>query len=214
MTEELPWSTIWLAASAAFFCIAMGALWFFTRKVPLEETWHPTPEIEHRRLSQRARVRLVVSVPIVIVTLGWALLGAMLGSVTVTPAQPPDFDSDSWAAECNSSTARNTVRRWDQRTRTLAGSCGSFTGAHTLWRIYTPQGGEEITIEYRIEVEEGRGDLVLVWPDGTVTRLSGESSPCTFTAGAGETRLRLIGDRGKLEYTVTIPSRNGQWMDG
>ena len=63
-------------------------------------------------------------------------------------------------------------------------------------------------------MEEGRGDLVLVWPDGTVTRLSGESSPCTFTAGAGETRLRLIGDRGKLEYTVTIPSRNGQWMDG
>ena len=54
---------------------------------------------------------------------------------------------------------------------------------------------------------------MLVWPDDTVTRLSGETSPYTFTAGAGETRLRLIGDGGKLEFTITIPSRSGQWMD-
>ena len=66
---------------------------------------------------------------------------------------------------------------------------------------------------YQIEVKEGQGDLVLVWPDDTVTRLSGETSPYTFTAGAGETRLRLIGDGGKLEFTITIPSRSGQWMD-
>lgn len=213
MPENLSWGTVWLTASAVFFCLAMGALWFFSRKIPLEETWHSTPEIEPRRLSRRGRIRLVTSVPIVIVSLGWALMGLMLQSFTVTPAQPPDFDSDTWVAECSSSTSRNSVTRKNRRARTISVRYGSFTGAHTLWRIYTPSGGEEITIEYRITVEEGRGDLALVRPDGTVARFSKESSPYTFTAEPGETRLRVIGDEGKLEYTVTIPSRSGQWMD-
>lgn len=144
------------------------------------------------------------------------ILGSVLmmffSHVEAAPAQPPDFWSDQWAAECGSSTARDTVKK--RYRRDLSYQCGSFTGAHTLWRVYVASGqGKETAIQYQLTVEDGLADLVLVEPDGKVTRLSGETSPYTFTPQQGETRLRVIGDKGKFSLELTIGNRNGQWME-
>jgi len=132
--------------------------------------------------------------------------------IETAPAQPPDFYNDQWAAECNSSTAYQTVEK--HRRHQLAYSCESFTGGHTFWRIYTGRDEEEpVTLHYQLTVESGLADLVLVRPDGTVTRLSGENSPYTFTPQKGESRVKLIGDEGKLSLELTIREMRGQWMD-
>lgn len=139
-------------------------------------------------------------------------LALLLSHIEITPAQPPDFWNDQWAAECSSSTARETVKK--RYRRDLSYRCGSFTGAHTLWRVYVASGqGKETAIQYQMTVEDGLADLVLVEPDGRVTRLSGETSPYTFIPREGETRLRIIGDEGKFSLELTIRNRNGQWME-
>lgn len=140
-----------------------------------------------------------------------ALFLLIFSSVEFTPAQPPDFYSDQWAAECNSSTARQSVKK--RYRHDLTYSCESFTGAQTLWRVYVSSGeGEAVTLHYQMTVEEGLADLALVRPDGTVTRLSGGTSPYTFTPQEGETRLRLIGEKGRLRLELTIREMSGQWM--
>ncbi len=204
------WKPVLLAALAIFW-LAAGVLCLLCPArlaSPQPEAAGPELPVPQKHRGRRAGAAIFAVLSLVLLLAAWVVL-----SLELAPAQPVDFYSDAWAAECGSAVSRNTVRRKDRRARTLTVSHGSFTGAATLWRIYTGGGGEEITIVYQIEVKEGQGDLVLVWPDDTVTRLSGETSPYTFTAGAGETRLRLIGDRGKLEFTITIPSRSGQWMD-
>lgn len=211
MPEGMTWGLICTSASAAFFCIAMGLVWLFTRRIPQEVPQHSGPEIEKRGFSRRTKARLLAAIPIMAVSLTGIFAGVLMDSITVGEPITPDFYSDTWAAECNSSVSRQSVSRKKRRTRSF--NCDSFTGAHTLWRIHTKSGGQEIELEYQLEVEKGLADLVLVYPDGTVTRLSGEDSPYTFTAREGETRLRLIGDKGKLEYTVTIQSMDGTWLD-
>lgn len=186
---------VWLAAGVVL-------LWLPARLAPPPRS--AGPEVPSRWPGRRWRVAFgAVSL---------VLAGAAVGvaSVEVKPLTV-DFDNDVWVAEYGGSVARNTVRR--KTPRSLILRCGSFTGASTLWRIYDGDGGKEIAIEYQIAVEEGRADLALVRPDGTVTRLSGESSPYVFIAAPGETRLRLIGDGGKVEVSVTIPSRAGNWTD-
>jgi len=132
--------------------------------------------------------------------------------IETVPIQPPDFYSDQWAAECGDSIARRTVTK--RRRHYLAYSCESFTGGHTFWRVYIGSGeGEPVALHYQLTVEDGLADLVLVRPDGTVTRLSEESSPYTFTPQEGESRVKLIGDDGKLSLELTIREMSGQWMD-
>lgn len=166
------------------------------------------PEIPRRRWGPGRRAGAAAFGVLSLVLLGaaWAF-----STIEIAPAQPPDFDNDAWVADCSSSFARDTVSH--KKRRSLTQSCGSFTGAKTLWRVYDKEGGKAIAIEYQIAVSSGRADLALVQPDGTVTRLSGETSPYTFTTGAGETRLRLIGDQGKVEFSLTIPYGFGTWME-
>ena len=189
---------VWLAAGVLL-------LWLPARMAPPAEA--SGPEIPRRRWGPGRRAGAAAFGVLSLVLLGaaWAF-----STIEIAPAQPPDFDNDAWVADCSSSFARDTVSH--KKRRSLTQSCGSFTGAKTLWRVYDKEGGKEIAIEYQIAVSSGRADLALVQPDGTVTRLSGETSPYTFTTGAGETRLRLIGDGGKVEVSVTIPSMAGNWV--
>lgn len=196
------------AILVALFCLWLAAgvvlLWLPARLAPPPRS--AGPEVSSRWAGPGRRWWVAFG------AVSLVLAGAAVGvaSVEVKPLTV-DFDNDVWVAEYGGSVARNTVRRKTPRSLTLR--CGSFTGASTLWRIYDGDGGKEIAIEYQIAVEEGRADLALVRPDGTVTRLSEESSPYVFTAAPGETRLRLIGDGGKVEVSVTIPSRAGNWTD-
>ena len=136
----------------------------------------------------------------------------------VPPAEPfglrPLRGKCRRAAGCEDYIARQV---WKERKQdTLTFCCESFTGAGTLWYTSNQYGGREVRISRRMEVEEGRGELVLVHPDGTVTRLSGERSPYCFFPQAGETSLRLLGDEGKLELTVTVRPLDGgagRWSD-
>lgn len=158
------------------------------------------------------RKRFIIITTAALLTALALTLTLLFSRIEAAPAQPPDFWSDQWAAECGSSTARDTVKK--RYRRDLSYQCGSFTGAHTLWRVYVASGqGKETAIQYQMTVEDGLADLVLVEPDGKVTRLSGETSPYTFTPQQGETRLRVIGDKGKFSLELTIGNRNGQWME-
>ena len=86
---------------------------------------------------------------------------------------------------------------------TITLTCGSFTGADELWSV--PETAGEISIDYTMTVGQGRAGLVLVGPDGAVTRLDGRQ-PHSFTPGpGGMTRLRLIGDGGQdIKASITI----------
>ena len=125
---------------------------------------------------------------------------------------PVEFDSDTWAAECTAYTAENRSRNLSDGAAAL--TCGSFAGAEDLWNI--PETAEEVTIDCAMTVGQGKADLALVSPDGTVVRLSEQELPYTFTPGAGGmTRLRLIGDGGKdIEATITIWGGDGCWVVG
>ena len=217
---NLSWTLIGGAAALALGCLVMLPVWFFTRRLPDEEWQYAPegPEIRKPRLSRRTKVRLLVALPVLFTGAVWIFAGVMADAIQ-KGAPPPaygagevDFGSDQWAAECGGSRAVYS-RRFRSRS-TLKLHYGSFTGAKTLWRLYNGEGrSQEITLQYQVEVEEGQADLVLVHPDKTVTRLSEQSSPYTFTAGEGETRLRLIGDKGKLAVELTVPRMSGQWME-
>lgn len=126
---------------------------------------------------------------------------------------PVSFESDRWAAECSFCTSEEQMRHLSDG---VASFCwGRFTGAENLWGIRGEE-AEEVTIAYTLTAEGGKADLVLLHPDNTVTRLSGESSPYTFTPQRDSmTYLRLIGDGGeKITAEITIQNEGGHWIVG
>lgn len=216
----LSWTFIGSAGALLLCCGIMIPVWFFTRRLSDEEDWRYAPagpEARGRKMSQRTRIRLLVALPVFITAAIWVFTGVMADSIlrsapSLAYNSKVDFEDDQWAAGCSSYKSVNSYRFRSGSTLELR--YGSFTGAKTLWRLYAGEEEErEVILRYQAEVEKGQADLVLVHPDGTVTRLSEQSSPYTFTAGAGETRLRLIGNKGKLALELTVQDQNGRWVD-
>lgn len=163
-----------------------------------------------RKRTRRPKKRLFLAVlPLIAITglLCWAALQALGAGDALALVE---FDSDSWAARCTAYTAQNRSRQLSDGTITL--TCGSFTGADELWSV--PETAGEISIDYTMTVGQGRAGLVLVGPDGAVTRLDGRQ-PHSFTPGpGGMTRLRLIGDGGQdIKASITIRG-GGAWVVG